>query len=376
MRPSLWIQSGLFVSGLIVSIACTALLVLYVRGAARTYGWVDQPNGRSVHRRPIPRLGGVAIVGGFLFGLLYFATLHRIFPQLDWVIALPDAWILAGALVMFILGLADDITGLGALPKLAVESLVAVMVILAGFQFELPFFTSGPFESLGKALSLALTFLWIIGVINAVNLIDGMDGLAAGIGVTAISSLTVALALSGEGPDLALASAFIGALLGFLLFNFHPASIFMGDSGSLFLGFILATFSLPATHLTTDGLTFLVPILALGLPVMDTATAILRRALQRRNIFSPDRDHIHHRLLSTMGQEQRSTVCILYGLNTLFGLLAILVLSMKSIAATALMLSLVGLLALFFLHRLGYPGQQARPKACPTESEPHSGLNQ
>lgn len=373
MRPSLWIQTGLFVSGVLVSIACTVLLVIYVRGAARKYGLVDRPNKRSLHQRPVPRLGGVAIVGGVLAGLLYFAVLQRFFPELGWVIALPDAWILAGALVMFILGVADDLSGLRALPKLAVQSLVALMVILAGFKFELPIFTSGPLEALGDGLSMALTFIWIIGVINAVNLIDGVDGLAAGISVTAICSLTIALALTGEGPDLALASAFIGALIGFLLYNFHPASIFMGDSGSLFLGFILATFSLPATHLTTEGLSFLVPILALGLPVMDTATAILRRALQRRNIFSPDRDHIHHRLLYTMGQAQRSTVCVLYGLNALFGLLALLILSVKSIAAIALMLSLAAMLALAFLHRLGYPGEPARGETDPSEGETPRG---
>ena len=363
------IQMGLFVSGLIISLACSALLIVYIRRKARQYGLMDEPNGRSLHVRPVPRLGGVAIVGGFLVGLLYFATLRTLLPELDWVISLPDAWILAGALLMFMLGLADDLSGLGALPKLLVEAVVAIMVIVAGFQFELPFFTTGPLEPLGKGLSLLLTFVWIVGIINAVNLIDGVDGLAAGIGVTAISSLVVALALAGEGPDLAFAGAFIGALIGFLLFNFHPASIFMGDSGSLFLGFVLATFSLPATQLTTDGLTFLVPVLALGLPVMDTATAITRRALQRRSIFSPDRDHIHHRLLSSMGQAQRSTVCILYGMNTLFGLLAILVLSVKSIAAVALILSVAAFLALFFLHRLGYPGMRAESAPLPKKQD-------
>lgn len=354
MTPSLITQCALFASGLIVSIVSTVILTMGVRAFAIRKGLVDSPNSRSVHKRPIPRIGGIALFGGVCTGLAFFALLESAFTDLHWVIQLPHPLILCGALLMFLLGLADDLFGLSAFSKLTVESVVALLIIAAGIQFELPFFNEGPLQPLGLWLSTLITFGWIIGVINAVNLIDGVDGLAAGIGMTTIASLALALALIGEGPDLALTTAFIGALAGFLLFNFHPASIFMGDSGSLFLGFTLATFSLPASQLTTNGLTFLVPILALGLPVLDTLTSIVRRLCQRRNIFAADRDHIHHRLLCNMGHAQRSTVCILYGVNALFGMVAILILAFHSIAAVSLILSIAAIMILLFLRQLGY----------------------
>lgn len=354
MTPSLIIQCALFASGLLVSVVSTVILTKGVRAFAIRKGLVDSPNSRSVHKHPIPRIGGIALVGGVCTGLAFFALLGSTFTDLRWVIELPHPLILWGALLMFLLGLADDLFGLSAFSKLTVESVVALLIIVAGIRFELPFFNEGPLQPLGLWLSTLITFGWIIGVINAVNLIDGVDGLAAGIGMTTIASLALALALIGEGPDLALTTVFIGALAGFLLFNFHPASIFMGDSGSLFLGFILATFSLPASQLTTNGLTFLVPILALGLPVLDTITSIVRRLCQRRNIFAPDRDHIHHRLLCNMGHAQRSTVCILYGVNALFGMVAILILAFHSIAAVSLILSIAAIMILLFLRQLGY----------------------
>lgn len=354
MTPSLTIQCTLFASGLLISIVSTVMLTKGVRTVAIRKGLVDSPNSRSVHKHPIPRIGGIAIFGGVCAGLAFFALLESAFTDLHWVIKLPHPLILCGALLMFLLGLADDLFGLSAFSKLTVESVVALLIIASGMQFELPFFNEGPLQPLGIWLSTLITFGWIIGVINAVNLIDGVDGLAAGIGMTTIASLALALALIGEGPDLALTTAFIGALAGFLLFNFHPASIFMGDSGSLFLGFILATFSLPASQLTTNGLTFLVPILALGLPVLDTLTSIVRRLCQRRSIFAADRDHIHHRLLCNMGHAQRSTVCILYCVNALFGMVAILILAFHSIAAVSLILSIAAIMILFFLRQLGY----------------------
>jgi UDP-GlcNAc:undecaprenyl-phosphate GlcNAc-1-phosphate transferase len=354
MTPSLWVQLGLFFSGLLLSVAITTALTLLVRQLACRYGLVDSPNARSLHKHPIPRVGGMAIVGGVASGLLFFAILGTAYPELKRIIDLPEKWILMGAVAMFALGLYDDLRGIGAFPKLAVESAVALSIIGAGYRFDIPFFQSGAMAPLAQSISVLITFLWIIGIVNAVNLIDGVDGLAAGVGVTAICSLIIALAMAGEGPDLALATAFIGALIGFLIFNFHPASIFMGDSGSLFLGFILATFALPASGLTSDGWAILIPVLALGLPVLDTLTAIGRRAIRHRNIFHADKDHIHHRLLAHMGQAQRSAVCLLYAMNALFGMLAILVLAIQSVAIVAILLSTGGIAVLIFLNRLGY----------------------
>jgi UDP-GlcNAc:undecaprenyl-phosphate GlcNAc-1-phosphate transferase len=347
-------QAYLFVSGLAVSIVATAALTVLVKHLALRWNLVDKPNHRSLHRNPIPRVGGVAIVGGFIIGLAFFYGLRFIAPQWAWMINFPSLWILAGAGMMFLLGLADDIFNIKPRVKLFFQALAAFIVVAAGFRFQLPFLQFSELGFLNDVIAAAITFLWIIGIINAVNLMDGMDGLAAGIGVIAISSLTVALAVNGYGPDIVLVTAFIGALIGFLLYNTHPASIFMGDSGSLFLGFILATFSLPASGVTMGGLSYLVPILALGLPILDTVTAITRRGMQGKGIFTADKDHIHHRLLKTRGEHQRSTVFILYAVNAIFGAMAILVLSSQALAQVMLVLSLTSIFCLLFLVKLGY----------------------
>lgn len=348
------VQIFLFGTGLAVSVAATLLLTVLVKRMALRWNLVDQPNHRSVHKKPIPRIGGIAIVGGFIAGLSYFYILRMFIADLTWIIDFPDKWILLGAAMMFLLGLADDIFQIRALYKLFFQSLAAFVVVGAGFRFEIAFLQFPDMPMLSAIIGGAITFLWIIGIINAINLMDGMDGLAAGMGVIAIGSLALALALNGYGSDIVLVTAFIGALIGFLAYNSHPASIFMGDSGSLFLGFILATFSLSATGVTVGGLSYLVPILALGLPILDTLTAILRRSSQGKGIFTPDRDHIHHRLLLRSGQKQRSTVYILYAVNVAFGGMAILILSSSALAQITLILSLTAILCLLFLFKLGY----------------------
>jgi UDP-GlcNAc:undecaprenyl-phosphate GlcNAc-1-phosphate transferase len=348
------IQVFLFVSGLAVGITATAALTALVKRLALRWNLVDQPNHRSVHSKPIPRIGGIAIVGGFIAGLTYFYLLQTFFTTFEWIVDFPDKWILLGAGMMFILGLADDLLGLKARIKLFVQALAAFVVVSAGFRFEIPFLQFQDMGTLNTIISGGITFLWIIGIINAVNLMDGMDGLAAGMAVIAVSSLTIALALNGYGSDIILVTAFIAALIGFLLYNSHPASIFMGDSGSLFLGFILATFALPATGEMVGGLSYLVPVLALGLPILDTFTAIFRRASEGKGIFTADKDHIHHRLLKNRRHSQRSTVWILYSVNGIFGVMAILILSSRAFAQIALVLSLTAIFCLLFLYKLGY----------------------
>ncbi len=348
------IQVFLFVSGLTVSVAATVLLTILVKRLALRWNLVDQPNHRSVHKKPIPRIGGIAIVGGFIVGLTYFYLLQFFVEDFAWIIDFPDKWILLGAGMMFLLGLVDDIFHVRAMYKLFFQSLAAFVIVGAGFRFEIPFLQFQDMPMLSAIIGGGITFLWIIGIINAINLMDGMDGLAAGMGVIAVGSLTVALAVNGYGSDIILVTAFIGALVGFLVYNSHPASIFMGDSGSLFLGFILATFSLPATGETVGGLSYLVPILALGLPILDTLTAIMRRASKGQGIFTPDKDHIHHRLLLKSGQKQRSTVFMLYAVNATFGVMAILILSSHAFAEVALVLSITAILCLLFLYKLGY----------------------
>jgi UDP-GlcNAc:undecaprenyl-phosphate GlcNAc-1-phosphate transferase len=348
------IQIILFLTGLVVGVSATAVLTVLVKKMALRWDLVDRPNHRSVHRRPIPRVGGIAIVGGFAVGLSFFFLVRLFIPELGWIIDFPDKWILLGAGMMFLVGLADDILNIKARVKLFFQALAAFVVVAAGFRFELPFLQFADLGAVNELVSAAVTFLWIVGIINAVNLMDGMDGLAAGLAVIVVSSLTVALALAGHGADIVLITALLAALIGFLLYNSHPASIFMGDSGSLFLGFILATFSLPTTGVPLGGLAYLVPVLALGLPILDTLTAIIRRAAQGNGIFTADKDHIHHRILARTGGRQRSSVYALYAVNVVFGLMAILVLNSQAVAQIALVLSLTALFCITFLFRLGY----------------------
>jgi UDP-GlcNAc:undecaprenyl-phosphate GlcNAc-1-phosphate transferase len=362
-------QVFLFVSGLAVGITATAVLTVLVKRMALRWNLVDNPNHRSVHSKPIPRIGGIAIAGGFIVGLTYFYMLQILFDELAWIIDFPNKWILLGAGMMFLLGLADDLMHIRPRVKLFFQSLAAFVVVAAGYRFEIPFLQFQDMGTLNTIISGGITFLWIIGIINAVNLMDGMDGLAAGMGVIAVGSLSLALALNGYGSDIILVTAFVAALIGFLVHNTHPASIFMGDSGSLFLGFILATFSLPASGVTVGGLSYLVPILALGLPILDTATAIFRRASQGKGIFTADRDHIHHRLLRTRGEKQRSTVAILYVVNIVFGVMAILILSSQAFAQVALILSLTAIFCLLFLLKLGYI--QIKPESSLKDSQAH-----
>jgi UDP-GlcNAc:undecaprenyl-phosphate GlcNAc-1-phosphate transferase len=330
MVNTLYAQVFLFVSGLAVGITATAVLTVLVKRLALRWNLVDNPNHRSVHKNPIPRIGGIAIVGGFIVGLTYFYMLQILVEDLAWIIDFPDKWILLGAGMMFLLGLADDILQVKPRVKLFFQALAAFIVVGAGYRFEIPFLQFQDMGTLNTMISAGITFLWIVGIINAVNLMDGMDGLAAGMGVIAIGSLTLALAINGYGSDIILVTAFVAALIGFLVYNTHPASIFMGDSGSLFLGFILATFSLPTSGTTVGGLSYLVPILALGLPILD------------------------HRLLKNRGQRQRSTVFILYAVNVVFGVMAILILSSQAFAQVALVLSLTAIFCLLFLIKLGY----------------------
>lgn len=368
-------QIFLFVSGLVVGITATAVLTVLVKRLALHWNLVDKPNHRSVHKQPIPRIGGIAIVGGFIVGLTYFYMLQILIEDLAWIIDFPDKWILIGAGMMFLLGLADDILQIKPRIKLFFQALAAFVVVAAGFRFQIPFLQFEDMGTLNTLISAGITFLWIVGIINAVNLMDGMDGLAAGMAVIAVSSLTLALALNGYGADIILVTAFIAALIGFLVYNTYPASIFMGDSGSLFLGFILATFSLPSSGTTVGGLSYLVPILALGLPILDTFTAISRRALRGQAIFSADRDHIHHRVLKRTGHRQRSAVLTLYAVNIIFGVMAILILSSRAFAQISFVLSVTAIFCLLFLVKLGYINVKVEPQRTETsltESHSHS----
>lgn len=347
-------QIFLVASGVAVGAGVTAILTTFVKSLALKYELTDSPNQRSMHVQPMPRVGGIAIAGGFLAGILYFLGLGHLAPETFGAIPMPSPWLLSAALFMFAVGLCDDLRNLKPRTKLAMQCVAALFVIAAGFRFNLSFLPLDEMGTLGAFISVAFTFLWIIGIVNALNLLDGLDGLAAGVTLIAMISISAAMMMNGALVDLVLVTCMIGALLGFLMHNKHPASIFMGDSGSLFLGFILATFALPVTAQPTFNLTFLVPIFALGLPITDTLVAIARRAFERRGIFSPDSDHIHHRIARRLGYSHKDTVHLLYGISLIFGLTAVLVSSASNPAAVALGLSLTASFVFYFLLKLGY----------------------
>jgi UDP-GlcNAc:undecaprenyl-phosphate GlcNAc-1-phosphate transferase len=306
----------------LLALCCTALLVPIVRRVALRVGAVSRPGGRNVNAKAIPRLGGIAIAVGFVIPLL------TIFPAESAVASvLRSEWtrvvgLAVGGLFITVVGVWDDTRRLRALHKLAAQVAAATLAYFAGFRLDA---ISVPWVgTFGMGVfGLPVTVVWVVGIVNAVNLIDGLDGLAAGIAFFAALTNFVVGYLGNEMFVPAIMSTLLGALLGFLFFNFNPARIFMGDSGSYFLGFVLGTMSLAGTsQKTSTAVSLLVPVLALGVPIFDTLFAVLRRILERRPIFSSDRGHIHHRLLD-MGLTHRRVVLILYAASLILTCAAI-----------------------------------------------------
>ncbi|OGI16574.1 MAG: hypothetical protein A2287_00760 [Candidatus Melainabacteria bacterium RIFOXYA12_FULL_32_12] len=302
-------------------------------------GFVDIPNDRKIHKFPIPRLGGVAI---WLCTLLTFAIL--VLLSWDYPHGNGLSGILVGGSIIFLLGLVDDIYNLSPKFKLFIQFGAAVVAFLLGVKIEI---ISNPFGDpiLLGIWSFPITLFWIVAISNAMNFIDGVDGLAGG--VSAISAVTLGVvAIYTHQPISALVAAILaGAMMGFLLFNFHPAKIFMGDSGALFAGFTLAALSVTGV-LKTVAVTMLLPIMILAVPILDISYSVSRRLFKGSNPFIADADHIHHRLLKA-GLSHNRTVMVFYllciaagsiatifvGAYKLYFILVILILSIMLILA-------------------------------------------
>jgi UDP-GlcNAc:undecaprenyl-phosphate GlcNAc-1-phosphate transferase len=337
----------------LLSLMVGAALTLVVRHFAHRLGWVDRiASSRKIHAKPIPRLGGIAVVAGFFTPLaalfLVESSVGTVFKSETSLI-----WALfAGGAVIAVLGLYDDIKGAGAPLKFGVQICVAYVLYRFGFRIELLANPFGANFSLGF-LSLPLTLIWIVGVINAMNLIDGLDGLAGGVAFFAVATNFVLAAARGDILMCLFMAALGGAILGFLIFNFNPASIFMGDTGSMFLGFVLAVTSIKTSTKSGTAVAMLVPIIALGLPIMDTLLAMVRRTMLGRPMFSADKEHIHHRLMSRVNLSHRNAVLVLYGLCCLFALTA-LGLSYANAPQSAMLLGAVGVVVVVMMRKLGY----------------------
>ncbi len=299
-----------------------------VKNLAYKVGAVDIPkDNRRMHKTPIPRLGGLAIFLAFLIAVLLFADIDR---QMQ--------GILLGAMMIVILGVMDDIMTLRALPKFLVQIAAAGVVVFHGCSIQ---FLSNPnvfsnmtYVNLGW-LSTPVTILWIVAITNAVNFIDGLDGLAVGVSaISTLSLLVIALMVAETNVSLILA-ALLGACVGFIPYNKNPAKIFMGDTGATFLGFILACLSIQGLFKLYAIISFAVPFLILGVPIFDICFAFLRRIAKGQNPMVADRGHVHHRLID-MGFNQKQAVAISYMLTAILGLAAVLLTSSGELRALIL----------------------------------------
>jgi len=309
---------------LLLSACCSLVLTPAVRALAVRWNVLDTPGARKIHQTPIPRIGGVAVAVSAGSALLAISVLH---PEVDFGAfrwtggVLP---VVAGGALVFAVGLWDDVRDVPAAIKVLVQALAATLVIGSGITID-GVTMLGTTYGLG-ALSVAVTFLWIVGLTNAFNLLDGLDGLAAGLAAIASTTCAIILVIRGHQPEALLLVALLGAGVGFLRYNFYPASIFLGDAGSLLFGFVLAVTAITGWQKGATTLAVGVPLLIFAVPILDTLSSIGRRLARRSadapaslrrpwaRLFEPDREHIHHRLIAS-GLSHPRAVLLLYGLS-------------------------------------------------------------
>ena len=337
-----------------VALLTSFLSVPFVKNIAIKAKAIDIPkDGRRMHKTPIPRMGGLSIFYGFIVSILCFGNLNR------------ELWaILFGALIIVIVGIVDDIKALPALPKLIAQIISAIIPVAMGSRID---FVSIPFSDaatnivFNDIISYALSVIWIVAVTNAVNLIDGLDGLAAGVSTIASASILFIALINGNAFVTLISVCLVGACLGFLPYNLNPAKIFMGDTGATFLGYIMAVMSIQGMFKSYTLITFIIPVLILGLPLFDTSFAIIRRLVRGQPIMQADRGHLHHRLID-MGFNQKQTVSVLYTISALLGLSAIIMEGYDTLTGVLLLISVIifVLLAIIFAGR-PEPDQQIDP---------------
>lgn len=341
-----------FLAAMLLSLAVTPV----VRFWGYQWGILDRPNARKVHHDPVPRLGGLGI---------YFSFALVLLVMWPWPEA---AKFLIPAGLMFLVGLLDDIHDLRPVIKLAGQVAAAVVLALLGVRIQFMTNPLGGMIYLGW-WGIPLTILWVVGLTNVVNLVDGLDGLAAGVVFIAAASVFFVGLAGGQTLVALLAVILAGAMLGFLPYNFHPASIFLGDGGSQVAGFLLAAIAAAGAVKGPTTLALGVAIMALGVPIFDTFFAVVRRFWSGRPIYVADRDHLHHRLLAR-GFSQREAVLLVYGMTTLLGGLALLAVKWGMTLPLWLVLAGMGGLALF-MRRLGVLTLPTQPLSVPSRSRVH-----
>lgn len=323
----------------------TALIISYivtpqVIKLAWKIGAIDVPKEkRKIHKKPMPRLGGIAIYIAFMIVSLITLPLEYSFIQ----------GMLIGGTLIVLLGILDDKYNLPAKVKLVGQILAACTLIIFDLKIE---WVTNPFiggmSSLGK-WSIPVTIFWTVGITNTLNFIDGLDGLAAGIAAIASFTLMLVNLSVGQSTAVLMTAILAGAAIGFLPYNFSPAKIFMGDTGSMFLGFMLAAIAIEGAVKSATAIALIVPILALGLPIFDTAFAIMRRFLKGKPIMEADRGHFHHRLIAK-GLSQKQAVLYLYFISFLLGICSIILTVIGLKVATIAMLVLISILMISLRH--------------------------
>ncbi len=345
-------ESLLLLTGPVIALAVVVLVTPLMKRVALATGAVDSSGGSHGEVRGIPKLGGVGVFLGLALGL---SAARAVTPHVfDRVSDAHWAWVAVGAWVMLAVGVVDDLTNLRPRWKLAGQFTAALAAIQGGQSIEFVTNLLRPGYLPLEWMAVPLTLLWIVLVANAINLLDGLDGLATGIGLIMCATLTALCVIRGD-PDAALVAATLGcALAGFLIFNWHPATIFLGDSGSLLLGYVLAVLSIYGRQKGSTLTLLLVPLLALGLPLFDTAVTIIRRVMAAglATIAHSDREHVHHRLLE-LGLNHRVAVLTLYLVTAVLGVAALTVLYLHGTGQTLLVVCVAVAMGLV-LRALGY----------------------
>jgi UDP-GlcNAc:undecaprenyl-phosphate GlcNAc-1-phosphate transferase len=314
----------------LVSLVVTLMMIPPISRLAIGMGILDRPDERKVHLSSTPRLGGIAIFFAFMLAIFMFGEIQRL-----------ERGFMAGGVIIFLLGLADDLTGLNPRQKLMGQTIAVLTAVLIGGVMITSLGNLFGTGEIGLGIfSLPFTLLTTVGVINAINLLDGLDGLAGGVSAIAAAVIGILAYQAGNGQITAMTIALLGSVLGFLRFNSYPASIFMGDAGSLFLGYAMGLFSVMMVTLSNGTISVAVPLLILAVPVLDTLYVIWRRLKEGKNLFQPDNNHIHHRFLD-LGTGHRFTVILVYLLAYTTALLAVVFHSLPTY-------QLLGLLAISY----------------------------
>ncbi|MEG6569988.1 MraY family glycosyltransferase [Thermoanaerobacterium thermosaccharolyticum] len=339
---------GIYILSFVVAFVVALIATPAAKKLAYKIGAIDIPKDkRRVHKKPVPLIGGLAIYLGTILSILLFLPKSQ-----------TNLGIIAGSTIIVVLGIFDDKYELKAKVKLLGQLLASFVVVLSGVRID---WLTNPFGdgmiNIG-VFAIPLSIFWIVGITNAMNLIDGLDGLAAGIASISSGSLFVVSLLNGRYATALITAAVTGAALGFLPYNFNPAKIFMGDTGAMFLGFILSAVSIEGAVKSAAAIAIAVPILALGVPVFDTTFAIIRRIANKKPIMEADKGHLHHRLLA-LGLTQKQAVFVMYGVSLFLGLSAILI-SFTNGAKGYIILIIAILAVLWGADKMGLYGHKAK----------------